>query len=299
MQTQMINHDLIKVIPEALQPYVTDSVANNLILFGLSLIIMLIYLALLILIAHVLRVLNKKLFRRLRKKRGKKTHLVFLEGVINAYIIVIAVIVPLAGDSIKKSILGSAAVLTAVVGFAAQDIIKDMLAGLLISIYKPFDIGDRIELEDGTVGIVESITMRHVVIIRIDTLRVVIPNSKINNVSVVNYSFDYVDRSILCKFPVSYDSDLEQVKDVIKEAVMSSPYSEPGKKSRDGEMTYAPVYFLELADSALIMAVTVYYKPTTPTEVIKDDINSRVFMAMQEAGIEIPYAYTNVVLQNS
>ena len=127
----------------------------------------------------------------------------------------------------------------------------------------------------------------------------VIPNSKINNVSVVNYSFDYVDRSILCKFPVSYDSDLEQVKDVIKEAVMSSPYSEPGKKSRDGEMTYAPVYFLELADSALIMAVTVYYKPTTPTEVIKDDINSRVFMAMQEAGIEIPYAYTNVVLQNS
>ena len=295
----MINHYLIKVIPEALQPYVTDSVANNLILFGLSLIIMLIYLALLILIAHVLRVLNKKLFRRLRKKRGKKTHLVFLEGVINAYIIVIAVIVPLAGDSIKKSILGSAAVLTAVVGFAAQDIIKDMLAGLLISIYKPFDIGDRIELEDGTVGIVESITMRHVVIIRIDTLRVVIPNSKINNVSVVNYSFDYVDRSILCKFPVSYDSDLEQVKDVIKEAVMSSPYSEPGKKSRDGEMTYAPVYFLELADSALIMAVTVYYKPTTPTEVIKDDINSRVFMAMQEAGIEIPYAYTNVVLQNS
>ena len=295
----MINHYLIKVIPEALQPYVTDSVANNLILFGLSLIIMLIYLALLILIAHVLRVLNKKLFRRLRKKRGKKTHLVFLEGVINAYIIVIAVIVPLAGDSIKKSILGSAAVLTAVVGFAAQDIIKDMLAGFLISIYKPFDIGDRIELEDGTVGIVESITMRHVVIIRIDTLRVVIPNSKINNVSVVNYSFDYVDRSILCKFPVSYDSDLEQVKDVIKEAVMSSPYSEPGKKSRDGEMTYAPVYFLELADSALIMAVTVYYKPTTPTEVIKDDINSRVFMAMQEAGIEIPYAYTNVVLQNS
>lgn len=299
MQTQMINHYLIKVIPEALQPYVTDSVANNLILFGLSLIIMLIYLALLILIAHVLRVLNKKLFRRLRKKRGKKTHLVFLEGVINAYIVVIAVIVPLAGDSIKKSILGSAAVLTAVVGFAAQDIIKDMLAGFLISIYKPFDIGDRIELEDGTVGIVESITMRHVVIIRIDTLRVVIPNSKINNVSVVNYSFDYVDRSILCKFPVSYDSDLEQVKDVIKEAVMSSPYSEPGKKSRDGEMTYAPVYFLELADSALIMAVTVYYKPTTPTEVIKDDINSRVFMAMQEAGIEIPYAYTNVVLQNS
>ena len=271
--------------------------ANNLGLFLLSVLIIILYVAVLLLIAHFLRKFNKYVFGHLKRKKGKKTHLVFLEGVINAYIIVLAIIIPLAGDSIKKSILGSAAVLTAVVGFAAQDIIKDMLAGLLISIYKPFDIGDRIELEDGTVGIVESITMRHVVIIRIDTLRVVIPNSKINNVSVLNYSFGYVDRSILCKYPVSYDSDLEEVKTVIKEAVMSSPYSEPGKKSKDGELTYAPVYFWELADSALIMAVTVYYKPDTPTEVIKDDINSRVFMALQKAGIEIPYAYTNVVMR--
>lgn len=74
----MINRYLIKIIPEALQPYVTDSEANNLMLFGLSLIEMLIYLALLILIVHVLRVLNKKLFRRVRKKRGKKTHLFLL-----------------------------------------------------------------------------------------------------------------------------------------------------------------------------------------------------------------------------
>ena len=293
----MINNYLTKAIPEGLQPYVNDSVVNNLGLFLLWVLIILLYVAALLLLARFLRKFNRFIFDHLKRKKGKSTHLVFLEGVINAYIIVLAIIIPLAGDSIKKSILGSAAVLTAVVGFAAQDIIKDMLAGLLISIYKPFDIGDRIELEDGTVGIVESITMRHVVIIRIDTLRVVIPNSKINNVSVVNYSYGYVDRSILCKYPVSYDSDLEEVKTVIKEAVMSSPYSTPGKKGKDGKMTYAPVYFLELADSALIMAVTVYYKPDTTTEVIKDDINSRVFMALEKAGIEIPYAYTNVVMR--
>ena len=69
------------------------------------------------------------------------------------------------------------------------------------------------------------------------------------------------------------------------------------KKSKDGNMSYPPVYFLELADSALIMAVTVYYKPAAATEVVKDDINTRVFEALQDAGIEIPYAYTNVVLK--
>ena len=297
MSTGMVNGFLTRIIPETLRPYMTDSVIYNLGLFGLGLLVYVFYLVILILLASLLRRLNKSFFRYLRKKRGRKTHLIFLDGVVNAAIIIVSIIIPLAGDSIRKSILGSAAVLTAVVGFAGQDIIKDMLAGFLISIYKPFDIGDRIELEDGTVGIVESITMHHVVIVRIDTLRVVIPNSKINNVAVVNYSFDYVDRSNLFKFPVGYDSDLEKVKRVIMEAVISSPYSEPGKKSKDGNMSYPPVYFLELADSALIMAVTVYYKPAAATEVVKDDINTRVFEALQDARIEIPYAYTNVVLK--
>ena len=165
----MINNYLTKAIPEGLQPYVNDSVVNNLGLFLLWVLMIMLYVAALLLLARFLRKFNRFIFDHLKRKKGKTTHLVFLEGAINAYIIVLAIIIPLAGDSIKKSILGSAAVLTAVVGFAAQDIIKDMLAGLLISIYKPFDIGDRIELEDGTVGIVESITMRHVVIIRIDT----------------------------------------------------------------------------------------------------------------------------------
>lgn len=295
----MINEYIVRLISETLQSYVTDSVGNNFLLLALSILVTILYIALLLLTAHFLRKLNKFIFSRIRGKKGRKSHFFFLEWAINVYIIVTAIIIPLAGDSMKKSILGSAAVITAVVGFAGQDVIKDVLAGLLISIYKPFEIGDRIELEDGTVGIVESITLRHVVIIRIDTLRVVIPNSKISDVSLINYSFGYVDRSILCKFPVSYDSDVEQVKKIIWETVKESPYSEPGKRDKDGKMVYPPVYFLELADSALIMSVTVYYKPSTPTEVIKDDINSRIFEALRKAGIEIPYAYTNVVVKDS
>ena len=294
---EMVNSFIVSNITDGLKPYVTDDFINNLWLFLLSIVATLLYIGMLFLLASFLSKLNKRIFSSLAKKNGRKTHLIFLEGVINAGIVILAIIIPLAGDSIKKSLLGSAAVITAVLGFAGQDIIKDMLAGFLISIYKPFDIGDSIELEDGTFGIVESITLHHVVLIRIDTLRVVIPNSKINNANVVNYSFGYVDRSCYFQFPVGYDSDLGKVKEVIRNAVMSSPYSEPGKKNKNGEMSYAPVYFLELGDSALIMSVTAYFKPTIPTEVIRDDINTRVFLALEDAGIEIPYSYTNVVLK--
>ncbi|MCR5775425.1 MAG: mechanosensitive ion channel family protein [Lachnospiraceae bacterium] len=252
----------------------------------------------LILAVILLQKINHKTFKYLEKKRGKKIHLQFLERAINIAIIVIIVIIPLAGDSIGKSILGSAAVITAVVGFAAQDVIKDMLSGFLISIYKPFDIGDRIELEDGTVGIVDSITMRHVVIRRIDTLRVVIPNSRINSISVLNYSMGTVERSNLFKFQISYDSDIELAKNVIAKAIEESEYSVPGKKMKDGRIGYGPVYFIEMTDSALVMAVTVYYRHNDATEIVKDDINNRVFSALKEAGIEVPYAYTNVLVKN-
>lgn len=116
-------------------------------------------------------------------------------------------------------------------------------------------------------------------------------------ISVVNYSYDYVDRSIFFRFPVSFDSDIEKAKTVIRDAVIDSPFSEPGKKSKDGKMIYAPVYFIEVAQSALLMSITVYFKSSTPTEVIKDDINSRGFKALREADIEVPYPYTNVVVK--
>lgn len=199
--------------------------------------------------------------------------------------------------NIGGSLLGSAAVITGIVGFAAQDVIKDILSGILISIYKPFDLGDRIELEDGTVGIVESITMRHVVIVRIDTLRVVIPNSRINAASILNYSFGDIQRSCLFRFPVGYDSNIAKTKAVIGDAIKSSPYSVPGKKQKDGSMDYGQVYFIDIADSALIMAVTVYYNSQTASEMLKDDINTRVFEALEENGIDIPYNHTSVIIK--
>ncbi|MBR6089592.1 MAG: hypothetical protein IKP86_06640 [Anaerolineaceae bacterium] len=64
-------------------------------------------------------------------------------------------------------------------------------------------------------------------------------------------------------------------------------------------MAYTPVYFLELSDSALIMSVTVYYNHETRTESVRDNINTSVFTAMAENGIEIPYNYMNVVLRNN
>ncbi len=241
--------------------------------------------------------MNRRVFKKINEKRGRSMTVEFLEHITAFLITMFFVILPFNWDSLRQSIFGSAAVLTAIIGFAAQDVIKDILAGLQISIYKPFDIGDRIEMDNGTTGIVENITMRHVVLKRIDTLRVVVPNSKMNEYSVVNYSYDEIPRSILFRFPISYRSNIRQAKQVIGQVIKDSPYTIPGKRTADGKVEYAPVYFIELDDSSLIMSVTVYYNHNIPTETVKDDINTTVFEALAANGIEIPYNYTNVVIQ--
>ncbi len=266
---------------------------------AIILIIVVLFIAMLFFVLWLLLKLNRRIFSRFEKKHGKQLQFQFLEKCLSVALVVVIIVVPLAGDRISQSLLGSTAVIAAVAGIAAQDVLKDVFSGLMISIYKPFDIGDRIELEDGTVGIVESITMRHVVIVLIDTVRLVIPNSKLNNIPVHNYSYGNRPRSILFRFPVSYDSDIEKTKKVIFDTVRDSPYSIEGINDKTGENEYLPVYFIDIEESALIMSVTVFYSNSDPTWIVKDDINSRVFAAFKKNDIEVPYSKMNVILNDN
>ena len=257
---------------------------------------MILQVALILLIWLLLRV-NRLVFRKIQEKRTGLQLMLFER--LNSRIIVIGGVIlafSIFGgiDSVWKTLLGGTAIISAVLAFAAQDVIKDILAGLMISLYKPFEIGNRIQLEDGTVGIVKEITMRHVVILRMDTIYEVIPNSKLNTMSLTNYSYQSVLRSAKFSFQVAYDADVEQAMDVIRQAVMDSEYSVPCKETDHGT-DYALIYFMAYEDSSLRLETTVYFEASTPSEVLISDINCRVNLALKENGIEIPYNYIHVV----
>ena len=253
--------------------------------------------AIAVLVTWILLKLNKIFVRRLQKKYNG-LYLLFFKRLIDVVIIVSCGIITISSyiglESIWQTILGGTAITTAVLTFAAQDTIKDVLGGLMISLNKPFEVGNRIELEDGTVGIVEDMTPRHVVLVGIDTLRHIVPNSKLNTMRVINYSYHREDRSMTFRFPVGYDSDMALVKKVIAKEIEDCPYTHPKRREEDGTEVYAPVLFLEFKDSALLMGVTAYYDSSNPTECVKDEINTRVREALIANGIEIPY--TNITV---
>ena len=254
-----------------------------------------------IVVVMVLLKLEKKLGRKLLANKND-INLRFVESAIRAVIIFVAVQWVMMSSPITESfgkvLFQGTTIIGAIAGFAAQPVVADMICGLMISAAKPFDIGDRIELDNGTAGIVKDITLRHVVIQTIDTVRVVIPNSKLNAMLVTNMSFQTTTRSVHFRFNVAYGTDVERAMSVIRKAVESSPYSIAGKPAKNGGYEYGPVYFINYADSSLVMATTVYFEPKTPSEVVKSDINTRVNVALKQAGIEIPYNYVNVVMHS-
>lgn len=262
-------------------------------------IIYVIAVCLLVLLIWLMLFINRRFFSSIQKKQ-QGLHLKFFQRVSSAIIIFGGALLGLSliggVDNVWQSLLGGTAVVTAVLSFAAQDIVKDILAGLMISIYKPIEIGNRVELEDGTAGIVKDITMRHVVLQGMDTTYIIIPNSKLNSMKLVNLSFNSKLRAAAFTFRIAYDADVEKAKEVIKEAVIASDISVPGLPVKGSdELVYADVYFKAIEVGSLKLETTVYYESGTRSEVLISDINTRVNEAFRVNGIDKPYMYVNII----
>ena len=247
--------------------------------------------------AIVLAIYNRFVKKKLRDK--KNIQIRFTQNIIRTLIILIAVIWVLVSSSattdIGKVLFQGTAIIGAVVGLAAQPVIGDLFSGIALSFNRPFEIGDRIELDNGIRGIVMDITIRHVVIRTIDTIDVIVPNSKINASLITNMSHNTKTRSAHLKFNIAYGSDVRKAMDILKNVIKECEYTIAAWK---GKEEYGPVYFISYADSSLVLSTTIYYKPTSATEVVLSDINMRVNDAFAKEGIEIPFNYVNVVMKD-
>ena len=235
-------------------------------------------------------------------KRSNKIHRRFLGKLLNLIVIIICLVNIIGlinpGMNIHSTLLKGSALVVAIVGFAAQPAISDLICGLLISINKPFEIGDRIIPDGMEAGIVEDITLRHTVIRIYDGLKVVVPNSVLNSKVVVNTSYKKERRGVHLTYSVSYDTDVQMAMDVIRDCVVESPYT-LGVETNGIMEDSGPVYFLKFAESALLLETTIWITRETNSYVAVTDVNMRINRAFTEHGIEIPYNFINVVERES
>ncbi|MCR5232713.1 MAG: mechanosensitive ion channel family protein [Lachnospiraceae bacterium] len=240
----------------------------------------------------------KKVFKK-RAQVQKNLHERYLAQLMELVVIIVCLI-DIAGvidetDDLTTMLIRGSALIVAILGFAAQTAISDIICGFLISIFKPFEIGDRIIVEGQDPGIVEDITLRHTILKIYDDLRIILPNSQLNAKTLINTSYkNKKRRGVHLQFSVSYDTDIQKAIDIIRDCVAESPYTLMVENNGIIEDS-GPVYFLKFADSALILDTTIFINRNTSSYIATTDINLRVNNAFKENGIEIPYNYLNVI----
>jgi len=168
------------------------------------------------------------------------------------------------------------------VALAAQSTFSDMINGFIIMVDRPFRIGDRIELQDlNTWGDVVDIGLRSTRILTRDNRMVVVPNTTIGKSLIVNHSYPDTQYRIQTVVGLAYNTDIEAARQVMVEAV----------KSQDWVMKEKPIeaLFLEFGDSALVFRVRCWIKSYVDTRRVLDKLNTCLYHALNEAGIEIPF----------
>lgn len=252
-----------------------------------------------VIVIVILVIINEAVFRRLYKER-EKTHLLFLQRFIRTILLILMGLILISEywglTRLLSLIAGSVAIIGAVIGFAAQSMLRDFFAGLMISIYCPFEIGDRILLDSVELPcVVEELTMRHTVLRTMDGIRYVIPNSEIGSKVITNTSYHQELRGSFIKVPISYDSDIPKAIHVMREAVRECPYTCPNNKANDDLHGYGDVYLMSFDDSSLLLETVIWTEPTTDNFLACTEVRMAIIHSFRREGIEIPYDYVNVI----
>ena len=98
--------------------------------------------------------------------------------------------------SLTTSLLASAGIAAAIIGFAAKDVLANFVSGAVIIIFRPFTLTHWIKVGNLHEGKVEEIKMLYTVIRDTSNRRLIIPNSKIVSSDVVNSSVDELQTAV-------------------------------------------------------------------------------------------------------
>lgn len=165
-------------------------------------------------------------------------------------------------------------------GFALQDISRNIIAGMLLLVQRPFEIGDLVQIDQFT-GRIKSVDLRSTEIVTLDGNHVLIPNGNVFTAPIVNYSRESTQRIELTA-GVAYDSDLELVRHTALQAIQSIPdiLSKPAPN----------LYFHTFNDSSIDFTVR-YWIDTRVTDAVTavDPAIVAIQQAFARKNIEIPY----------
>jgi small-conductance mechanosensitive channel len=202
--------------------------------------------------------------------------------------------------SLGITLFASAGFITAILLFASQQALSNIVSGVFIVGSKPFRVNDIIKVGDFRIGKVEDITLRHTVIRDFENRRIIIPNSVINSEVIVNSTILEEAICNFVEFGISYDSDVDRAMKIISEEAQKHPNFIDHRNGEEKASGVPPVKLriIGFGDSSVNIRAHVWTQDHTTGFTLKTDLYKTVKEKFDEQGIEIPFPYRTLVFKD-
>jgi len=263
-------------------------------------IILLSYLAYIITRAIMPRIIEKFIAvrgkgRRARAELTKRSQTLssVLTHTIGVLIVIIAIFMILSEVGIDITpLLAGAGVAGIAIGFGAQSLIRDIIAGFFIMVEDQYNVGDVVRVAD-IAGGVEGLNLRRTLLRDLDGILHVVPNGEIKVAS----NFTKMWSRAHLNISVAYKEDLDKVMSVIRKT-----WEKMAEDSNWGPLLISKTPWLlrvdAFEDSGIIIKVVGETQPIKQWDVM-GELRKRIKKVFDEEGIEIPWPHVKLYLGQS
>lgn len=190
--------------------------------------------------------------------------------------------------ALGTALLAGVSVASVIVGLAAQSTLGNLIAGISLMLYRPFHVGDRVQINAPTgleMGIVESLTLGYTVLQTFDNRRIVVPNS----VMVSQITVNLTHSRVLVQIPISIDyaADLEQARRVLVDLAEHHPLVEG--------VVGCPV--VQIDNAAVTLSLRAWCANVGDAKQVEFDLYEQARARFDQEGIARPSSYQTVVLK--
>lgn len=187
---------------------------------------------------------------------------------------------------ISKTLLQSGSLIIALATFSCQQVLSNVISGIVISSSKPFDIGDKITLSNGgspiVTGVVMDINTRHVSIKMADGKVALIANSLVDNYVCINEN-TLENNGYPFALECTYNSDVGLAMKLMKEQIDAHPLT------IETDLLQTNVTCSSLNANGFELKAIIFTKTIADSMKACSDLRVSIFKVWKENGIELPY----------
>ena len=213
-----------------------------------------------------------------------------LRKAVKASVVILGVLIILGKWEVQIGpLLGALGIGGLAIALALNSSLSNIFSGIQLILDRSVNVGDKVQLDSGEVGVVLDIGLRTTLMRTYDNEVISLPNSQLANARIKNYTRPDATIRVGVNFAVAYGSDVNEVKGVVSDAISQLDDIMPEPEPQ--------VLFLNMGDFSLDMCARVWVDDYGKQFAKKLEMTELIYNTLKKSGIEIPFPTRTVYMK--